>query len=207
MYRKPAFVYFDLGNVILHFSHARMCQQVAELLGASADATREFLFSPEIALPYERGRLSTDDLIAKLNDRFQGQLSVSQARQALGDIFWLNTSIIPLIVGLKSAGYGIGILSNTCDAHWEAAREKFSILDLLFDIQVLSFRVDATKPDPEIYDKAAEIAGCSPRELFFADDLLENVEGARQAGVDAVLYTNTVSLADDLRRRNLVFRY
>ncbi len=158
-------------------------------------------------MPYERGRLSTDDLIAKLNDRFQGQLSVSQARQALGDIFWLNTSIIPLIVGLKSAGYGIGILSNTCDAHWEAAREKFSILDLLFDIQVLSFRVDATKPDPEIYDKAAEIAGCSPRELFFADDLLENVEGARQAGVDAVLYTNTVSLADDLRRRNLVFRY
>ncbi|MDP1563635.1 MAG: HAD family phosphatase [Pirellulaceae bacterium] len=207
MYRKPAFVYFDLGNVILHFSHARMCQQIADLLGADAAATREFLFSPEIALPYERGRMTTDDLIMRLNDRFQGQLSVPQAKQALGDIFWLNTSIIPLIVGLKSAGFGIGILSNTCDAHWEVARERFSVLDAFFDVQVLSFRVDATKPDPEIYDKAAEVAGCSPHELFFADDLLENVEGARQAGVDAVLFTNTQALANDLRRRHLMFRY
>jgi FMN phosphatase YigB (HAD superfamily) len=207
MYRKPTFIYFDLGNVILHFSHARMCQQVADLLGASPEETRKFLFSPEIALPYERGQLSTDDLIARLNQRFQGQLSVVQARQAMGDIFWLNTSIIPLIVGLKSAGYGIGILSNTCDAHWEVARERFAILDLLFDAQVLSFRVNATKPDSEIYDRAAELAGCSPRELFFADDLIENVEGARQAGVDAVLFTDTGALADDLRRRQLVFRY
>jgi FMN phosphatase YigB (HAD superfamily) len=207
MYRKPNFVYFDLGNVILHFSHARMCQQIAVLLRAEPEETRKFLFSPEISLPYERGRLTTDELIAKLNERFQAQLSVPQARQALGDIFWLNTSIIPLIAGLKSAGYGIGILSNTCDAHWEVARERFSILDSMFDVQVLSFRVDATKPDQEIYDKAAEIAGCSTRELFFVDDLLENVEGARQAGVDAVLFTNTQSLADDLRRRHLLFRY
>lgn len=207
MYRRPAFVYFDLGKVLLNFSHARMCQQVADELGHSVQAVQEFLFSPAILLPYERGQISTVELIERINDRFSGRLTLSQAKQALGDIFWLNTTIVPLVVGLKSAGYRIGILSNTCDAHWDLAREKFSILDLLFDVQVLSFRVNATKPDAEIYERAAEMAECSTRELFFVDDLLENVEGARQAGVDAVLYTSTPELAADLRKRHLVFRY
>jgi putative hydrolase of the HAD superfamily len=207
MYRKPAFIYFDLGNVILHFSHARMCQQVAEQLGTTAEATQKFLFSPEVLVPYERGLISTDGLLEQLNLRFGQILSVSQARHALGDIFWLNTSIIPLIVGLKSAGYGIGILSNTCDAHWEVARQKFAVLEQLFDVHVLSFRVQATKPDEAIYTAAAEMANCSTRDLFFVDDLLENVEGARNAGVDAVLYTTTHELAADLRRRHVQFRY
>lgn len=207
MYRRPAFVYFDLGKVLLNFSHARMCQQVADELGQSAEVVREFLFSPAIILPYERGQISTVELLEQLNARFSSRMTLSQAKQSLGDIFWLNTAIVPLVVGLKSAGYRIGILSNTCDVHWELAREKFAILDLLFDVQVLSFQVNAIKPDAEIYAKAAEMAQCSTNELFFVDDLLENVEGARQAGVDAVLYTSTQELAADLRKRHLVFRY
>lgn len=207
MYRRPAFVYFDLGKVLLNFSHARMCQQVAHELGQSAQEVHDFLFSPAILLPYERGQLSTAELLERLNAKFSGRMTLSQAKRSLGDIFWLNTTIVPLVVGLKSAGYRIGILSNTCDAHWEVAREKFSILDILFDVQVLSFRVNATKPDSEIYEKAAEMAECSTSELFFVDDLLENVEGARQAGVDAVLYTSTQELVADLRKRHLVFRY
>jgi putative hydrolase of the HAD superfamily len=207
MYRKPGFLFFDLGNVILHFCHTRMCQQVADALGQEREAVRSFLFSPEIAQPYERGRLSTAQLLERLNQRFSGQLDLGQITASMGDIFWLNTTIIPLLAGLKSAGYGLGILSNTCDAHWRVASRKFSVLHTLFDVQVLSFEVDATKPDPAIYEAAAQAAGYRPQQLFFVDDLLENVEGARAAGVDAVLYTATESLAADLRRRHVNFRY
>lgn len=207
MYRRPEFLYFDLGKVILHFSHARMCQQVADALGAPVAEVQAFLFSPEVHLPYERGQMSTDELLVHLNRRFDGELQLSAAVAALGDIFWLNAPIVPLLVGLKSAGYRLGLLSNTCDAHWQVATQQFSLLNWLFEVQVLSFCENATKPDAAIYQRAAEKADSDTKELFFVDDLLENVEGARSAGVDAVLFTSVPALAADLRRREIHFRY
>ncbi len=207
MYRQPRFLYFDLGNVLLHFSHARMCQQVADALNAPVESVREFLFSAQIHLPYERGQITTTALVDELNRRFNGRLTLPEVNTALGDIFWLNTRIVPLLVGLKSAGYRLGVLSNTCDAHWQAARRQFAILDQMFEAHVLSFEVGATKPNTEIYQAAADQVGCDPGQLFFTDDLLENVEGARGAGVDAVVFTSVTSLAADLRRRHLHFRF
>lgn len=207
MYRKPRFLYFDLGQVILHFSHERMCQQIAHKVGITPEEARGFLFSSEVHLPYERGEMSTTELLGRLEQRFGVALPPNEALQALGDIFWLNTSMIPLLVGLKSAGHRLGILSNTCDAHWEVAHRQFSVLDQLFDVHLLSFRVGAVKPDESIFQIASEQADCAIESLFFVDDLLENVEGARAAGVDAVLYTGVPRLAEDLRKRQVDFRY
>jgi len=207
MYRTPRVIYFDLGNVILHFSHARMCQQVAESLNVAVEPVRQYLFSHEVHFAYESGRITTAEILEELNRRFSGQLTMPEVHRALGDIFSLNTAIVPLITGLKSAGWRLGILSNTCEAHWLAANEKFAVLRQLFDLYVLSFEVKTIKPFPEIYQHAQTLADCSPREMFFVDDLLENVEGARMAGWDAVLFTNVSSLIQDLLRRQVRFRY
>ena len=45
------------------------------------------------------------------------------------------------------------------------------------------------------------------RQIFFVDDRPENVDGARQAGFDAVLYEGATHLAKALRRRGLTFNY
>lgn len=207
MFRLPKVIVFDLGKVILEFSHDRMCQQVANLFGGDAAEVKKFLFTPELHLAYERGRMTTEQVLEKVNRQFGCDLNLSQITVAMGDIFKLNTAIVPLISGLKAAGWRIGILSNTCDSHWKCASEKFGILSHFFDFYVLSFEVDEVKPFEGIYQSASNIAGHSPSEIFFVDDLLENVEGARQAGIDAVLYTDVPNLAADLRRRKVQFNY
>ena len=58
----PAFFYFDLGNVLLSFSHDRMCQQMAEVAGVSADLVRHALFetagsTSSVQWRFERGDL------------------------------------------------------------------------------------------------------------------------------------------------------
>ena len=67
----------------------------------------------------------------------------------------------------------------------------------------LSFRLGTMKPRPEIFEKAAELAGVPPRDIFYTDDRPEHVAAARQAGYDAVQYTTTPELLTELRRRGI----
>ena len=54
---------------------------------------------------------------------------------------------------------------------------------------------------------AAEMAGCQPQEIFFADDIPGHVAGARAVGFDAVQFTSAAALAEDLRARGIQFNY
>ena len=101
----------------------------------------------------------------------------------------------------------MGILSNTCESHWEYCATRFAVIRELFDVHVLSYEVGAMKPDPAIYRAAAEKVDLPPPEIFFVDDRLENVQAARKAGFDAVHYTTTEILGAALRDRGVRFNY
>jgi FMN phosphatase YigB (HAD superfamily) len=98
------------------------------------------------------------------------------------------------------------LLSNTCAAHYEFfASGRYRLIPDAFEVVVTSFDAGCMKPDRRIYEIAAEKAGVSPEEIFFADDMPANVEGAKAAGIDAVLYTDTPKLLKDLRQRGVRF--
>ena len=53
---------------------------------------------------------------------------------------------------------------------------------------ISSESVRAFKPHPEIFEKALEVSGCKPSEvLHVGDSYVSDVEGARAAGIDAIL--------------------
>jgi len=74
-------------------------------------------------------------------------------------------------------------------------------------VLALSFEIGAMKPDLTIYQRAAALAGVQPEEIFYCDDVEANVLGARAAGFDAVQYTTTPLLVDEIRRRGLRMNY
>lgn len=59
------------------------------------------------------------------------------------------------------------------------------------------------KPDRKIYQAAIERAAVAPENIFFLDDLPENVAGAREAGIDAVQFIDEQQLVADLAERDL----
>jgi HAD superfamily hydrolase (TIGR01549 family) len=111
------------------------------------------------------------------------------------------------VAQLRSAGYRLGILSNTCPAHWEFVAGRYELLRAYFEPCVLSYEVGVMKPDPAIYQAAAGRAGVPGERIFYCDDHLENVEGARRCGWDAEPFTGHVRLADQLRQRGVAFNY
>jgi putative hydrolase of the HAD superfamily len=58
-----------------------------------------------------------------------------------------------------------------------------------FAAVVDSSDVGVRKPDPRVFEIAAERLGRRPGELLFFDDMPDNVEGAKSAGMLAALFT------------------
>ncbi len=52
----------------------------------------------------------------------------------------------------------------------------------------------ARKPDPEVFERVLAAYGATAEETFFADDLLENIEGAATLGITAHLFTSAERL-------------
>ena len=84
---------------------------------------------------------------------------------------------------VKRAGYGIYILSNASDAFYTYF-PPFLPTDY-FDGVVVSSDVHMVKPDREIFEYLLNKYGLKAEECLFIDDMQENVEGARAAGMQA----------------------
>jgi len=200
----PSFIYFDLGNVLVNFSHELGCAQMAEVAGVSVDDVRRFAYDSPMAERYERGEISTRDFYDFFCEQTKTTPDYERLITAGSDIFTINTPILPIIAQLRQRGWRTGILSNTCDMHWQwLASGRYAIIPAYFDVVILSFEVGAAKPDPKIFTAAAESAGVAPEEIFYTDDIAGHSDGARRAGFDAEQCTSVGKLAMDLRVRGI----
>jgi putative hydrolase of the HAD superfamily len=204
----PKFLYFDLGNVLLFFSHDRMCRQMAEVLGVEAEAVRRLLFDTPLELDCEFGRTSNEAFYELLCAEFNCRPDYDRLALAGSDIFHVNATMKAVVAQLAASRRRLGLLSNTSDMHWRFfADGRYSLIPDAFECVTLSFRQHRMKPDREIYLEAAEMAGVAPEEIFYVDDVAANVHGAREAGFDAVQYTSTPQYVADLRSRGVEFNY
>ena len=186
-------VVFDLGNVLVHFTHDGMFAAMGEVCGASGQQIREWLWDSGLQARFERGEIDGGGVRDELSDRAGCDVDQAALMQAASDIFTLNEPLLEVLDGLKRAGYRLVVLSNTCPPHVEWIGRHWDVLDR-FDAHVFSYEVGAMKPGPEIYEAAVEAAGCEASECFFVDDLAENVEAARAAGLIGTLYVGVEPL-------------
>lgn len=201
------FVYFDLGMVLVRFSIDRMFWQLGNVAGIDPDRVREILIEEPLHLDYELGRLTTREYFDAFCEAAGARPEYNAFLLALSDIFELNYEMIPLVARLQAAGCRTGILSNTCEAHWQFCLDRFPMLRDRFDVIALSYELRACKPDRAIFQAAAQLAGVPPERIFFTDDLPGHVAGARTAGFDAVQYLSAPQISQELRRRRIRFNY
>lgn len=93
--------------------------------------------------------------------------------------------------------YKVGLLSNIDS---DTIRRLFPDYEELFDVFVVSGDVGVTKPSVGIFEIAAAQLGLPPEECLMIDDIPENVEGAKMAGMQALLFTGRYQLEQDLSK-------
>jgi FMN phosphatase YigB (HAD superfamily) len=200
---KPSFIYFDLGKTLIDFDIDRMCRQMAVAARITPERVREVLFPSGMMIEYETGRLSAQGCYEAFCAATGAIPAFADLYNACNEIFTPIASMEPVVRSLHRAGHRMGILSNTCPGHWEYCFGHYPVLRECFSVYALSYEIGSLKPDAAIYLKAAELAGCRPDEIFYADDIAGHVAGAKVAGLDAVVYTTTEALVEELRRRGV----
>ncbi len=139
----PKFIYFDLGKVLVDFSVERMLQQVAAVADITADAARAALFDGQLVKQHESGQLSCDALYESFCQATATRPDRDRLTTAVSDIFALNVAVLPLVAQLGGAGCRLGILSNTSPMHWTHCLRHYRMLEEIFPVHALSFRVGA----------------------------------------------------------------
>jgi putative hydrolase of the HAD superfamily len=92
--------------------------------------------------------------------------------------------MIEAVREVRRAGRLTCLVSNS----WSLSHYDDAQLRELFDAIVISGQVGLHKPQPEIYELAAERLGVVPRVCVFVDDLRENCVGAEAVGMTAILH-------------------
>ncbi len=193
---------FDMGNVLVRFSHERMCAQIAALCRCESLRIRELFFDDGMLIEFESGRVTEDQMRQRCEEIAGFPLDAAAWRHAKSDIFELNEGMPELLRELKAGGRRLVLLSNTSIAHFEFVRERFDVLDA-FDAFVVSYEAGAVKPEPAIFQTALDVIQCAPQECFYTDDIPEYVAIGRENGLDAEVFTGVSSLLAQLGQRGI----
>jgi len=190
-------IIFDIGGVILHVDFMPAIEALADESRLEPDhVMREIFASPELK-DYDRGRIGPEDFFRALRTRLKVAMDAQKMRRLWDDIFRENTPVADVI----RAWHGtrpMFLISNTCQSHVEQFEKQFDLFGLFKD-RVYSCDVGLLKPDAEIYRLAIRKFGVEPSRTLFIDDKPENVDGAREAGLQAIHFKRHEEFLEKVR--------
>jgi FMN phosphatase YigB (HAD superfamily) len=193
------FVYFDLGKVLVHFDHQTAVEQLAQLSGKPEGLVRQVVFDSELQTRYETGLVTGEQFAVEVNRALASALPTAGILEAISDIFAPNYPILDAIDLVRASGVPLGILSNTCEAHWRWIMDRqWPMFGPWWSQIVLSYEVGGMKPASKIYEVCELRAGCGGENLFFTDDRAENIATAQQRGWSTYHFTSAEILVERL---------
>ncbi len=195
------FLFFDLGNVLVLFDHHQAARNLARVATCSESRVVQTLFHSDLQQRYETGLVSDDQYAAEINVALGSNVSTPLLLEAISDIFQPNWPILKILEQVRASGVPMGILSNTCQAHWKwLVQQDWPMLGGWFEQHVLSYEVRSMKPSPAIYEACEKVSGRSGRDIFFTDDRIENVAAAAERGWIAHRFENVRDLSMAIER-------
>jgi putative hydrolase of the HAD superfamily len=186
---------FDLGRVVLDidFNRALNCWaghagcEPAQLIGR---------ISPNDAYKrHERGEISDAEFFAGLRGSLGIDVSDAQFLEGWNAIFTGEMPEIATLLARAARRLPLYALSNTNRAHEAHFSKEFAEVLGHFRKIFLSSTIGLRKPDAGAYDHVVKEIGMPAERIVFFDDSIENIEGARARGLQAVHVTSTRDVA------------
>ena len=182
-------VIFDYGRVLSLAPSQSELQQFAALVGVSEPPFFEIYSATRH--DYDRGLIDFRRHWQAFSDAAGVTLALAQVERIaeMETLMWLrvNPNVLALAREIKARGVRIAILSNMPHDLLAYVRREFDWLDE-FEVKVWSCEIGVTKPDAAIYHRCLDALGCQPGRALFFDDRLNNVEAARELGMEAHLF-------------------
>ena len=188
-------VFFDIGNVLLRFSNKRIIRKFAWAVGRHPVKVARHFWKGRIVDRIERGQVTGPEIHGLFVSELGYTGDYARFKTLWCDHFTLDRGSFAILKSLAGR-MPTYLLSNTNALHIEHIKARYAFPRLVKGA-ILSHELALRKPQREIYEAALKMAGTKADETVFIDDLEENCEGARKAGLHAIRYRG----AKDLKKR------
>jgi beta-phosphoglucomutase family hydrolase len=195
-------VIFDLDGVIVNSedAHIEAEKRAFRRYGVAISADELHRYAGATA------KAMFTDLINKyrLKTTFQEMVKIKESFFSLLDEdSQPTTGVLQLIHRLKRANVRLAIASSS-NRKWIEYILRILEITSLFDCFVGAEDIVHSKPDPEIYLKAATALGVRPDECVVIEDAELGVEAAKRAGMKAIGYRNPRSGNQNLSKADMI---
>lgn len=190
-------VVFDLGKVIFDYSIEKMAEG---FLAYSREEKPDFTSIYPATFLYEKGQISSEGYYNEVVRLLSLEnLSFEKFSEIWNEIFTANNDIIEIIKEISKKNI-VALLSNTNELHFEYLYNlNKEFFDTCFKKLHVSYLMNARKPEKNIYKQVIEFHKVSPENMFFTDDVPENVNAAKEQGINAFLFEGAEKLKKDLK--------
>lgn len=189
---------FDLGNVLLEIDFGRALAHWAPFSALSPGELHAAFGPDEAYRRHECGTLPALAYFDHLRRKLCLNASDAQILEGWNSIF--VGEIAATLDALRSTTLPRHILTNSNRSHhayWQARfAHTLAGFGRIFDSSDMGYR----KPEQEAFAHVAHALGVKPDAILFFDDLEENVDGARRAGLQAVQVRSPQDVRDALER-------
>lgn len=181
---------FDLGNVIVPLEElSYWWEQLFLPIFQQKEAVRKLL-DDGFFIDFERGDFDEEHFLNALSISLKPEFSKEDIIRRWNLILKVIPSHrVEFLRTLKAKGYLLYLLSNTNSTHIDCVRVQMQevygkdILEDIFDHCYYSYEINHVKPDIEIYKKVIKDQKIHPAEALFIDDKMENLDGAKELGI------------------------
>lgn len=194
-------IIFDIGGVVVKWDNRTYFSYLGRLSGMSAKRIGRMVEGIDKRYGFERGKIS----VSEFERLLAGKVGVGTEKIRWFHFYRANMKVDKKVVDIARRlhkNYTTAYLSNIDKRRHSYTRR---VMDTkVFDYGFASFAIGYVKPDRRIFGYAIRKMGMKPSELLFIDNLKENVEGARNAGLNAMLFTGVANLSRRLKKMGLL---
>ncbi|MDE2371709.1 MAG: HAD family phosphatase [Burkholderiales bacterium] len=202
-------IVFDFGGVLFEWRPAKLLQRALpqhaiDEASAAVWARRFFQDYQGDWGEFDRGRLDIDTLVPRIVARTGLEAAeVHGVIAAIADELQPRGDTVALLRRLHGAGRPLHFLSNMPAPYADHLDATHDFLGC-FASGVYSGRVGMVKPEPAIFELAAQRFGAPAADLVFLDDHEPNVTAARACGWQALHFTDAARAEAELRERGWI---
>ncbi|TJY36096.1 HAD family hydrolase [Pontimicrobium aquaticum] len=178
-------IIFDFGDVFINLDKPAIKRELIKLGIPKAISLDMY----HIASEYEKGLISTAELITHFNEKFPNVATQDFIKAWNSIILDFPEHRLEFVEKLsKENNYQLILLSNTNDLHIEQVIKNMSLprykrFKNSFNKFYLSQEIHLSKPSPSIYEFVLNDNNLQARQCLFIDDLKENTESASKLGI------------------------
>lgn len=179
------FVYMDINGTLVRFFNKAFVD-VARRCGEPTDIVETIFWRHHDAV-------ATGSISFEQFDSIMGK-ELSLPHFKWEEYYLENVETMPGVNDLVrwiAQYYEIGIFSNSFPGVIEKLLAKKTIPDVKYTAVIDSSKVGLVKPDPQIYQKALQLANVEPREILLIDNERPNLKSADTAGWHGLYFDET----------------